>query len=793
MPTGLRIMNEEVTLCEWNSCVGACDNTIGHSRRECQCDQLCVHLGDCCLDYEDHCTEEGNKDQWVMKPPENVIHKHDRIRRRLSKRYGQLNDSPLFARIQYVSIPLYYPSPAGVNMSQKAHFKCLAIISKCPQGYNGVAKDLCEDQHTTMPFVDTPVCTSRLLYKNKYCAQCASEKGIDNLAFQIELACPDSFLKSQSDYESGEISDETLLSVASKECQRAFVVPEYCSATVKRLECRGDGHPPCVNPKGAISPRMNQMCQVYSDPVIYASPYGDVLMKNQICAICDATLVGMPECYSAGYNRAIKLTHTIAFHARFSVVLDIDKTMVVKNRFSVQNYSPPPIIMLLLTLAKCSHVHNQTDNVSEPYLWFTGSLQETGALYPEEIINNTMSQVFHPVSTRKDIENMARNLASQFRQHPHGPCEVWITNNDPILSTTGCLTTLVPCTNDNIMHLLIPKSAVFLRLRNSYIYNGSGEQWLVYQRICRDYPHNDTFSLLQGCIAVAATPLPQTTRSGLIVEGVLTTVGNLISLTCLTGTLITYSIFSALRNTPGKILMCLVCSLLVAQSTFHASFYLNHLSTVCWLISAVQHYAWMAAFTWTNILCFDLCKTGRHLSEMNQSRWKFDFLAYSVYGWSVPGTVLGAALFFSHQSNYLYVREQSCWISANILLYFFIIPVASKIFFNVMAFAYFVYKIHTFQCDIDNLCSLNTKKVELLMYVKLFSVMGFTWVFGFLANIKAFLWMIYPFALFNSLQGIALFVVFAMSKRARKFWAHCLFGTDNSATTNVVHIRETAN
>ena len=54
------------------------------------------------------------------------------------------------------------------------------------------------------------------------------------------------------------------------------------------------------------------------------------------------------------------------------------------------------------------------------------------------------------------------------------------------------------------------------------------------------------------------------------------------------------------------------------------------------------------------------------------------------------------------------------------------------------------------------------------IYVRLASIMGFTWVLGFLAPFISQLW--YPFVLFNCSQGVYIALAFALNKRARNLY-----------------------
>ena len=47
---------------------------------------------------------------------------------------------------------------------------------------------------------------------------------------------------------------------------------------------------------------------------------------------------------------------------------------------------------------------------------------------------------------------------------------------------------------------------------------------------------------------------------------------------------------------------------------------------------------------------------------------------------------------------------------------------------------------------------------------KIMTLMGTTWVFGFLANVESLNFLRYPFIILNASQGLAIFIFFVLSK-----------------------------
>ncbi|KNC31064.1 hypothetical protein FF38_09936 [Lucilia cuprina] len=88
------------------------------------------------------------------------------------------------------------------------------------------------------------------------------------------------------------------------------------------------------------------------------------------------------------------------------------------------------------------------------------------------------------------------------------------------------------------------------------------------------------------------------------------TIGLLISCSFYAITLLVYLSIAKLRNLPGKILICLVSSLFTA----YLGIALGQLmptpnDTVCFASGFFIYFCLMAAFSWMNVMCFDIWQT----------------------------------------------------------------------------------------------------------------------------------------------------------------------------------------
>lgn len=145
---------------------------------------------------------------------------------------------------------------------------------------------------------------------------------------------------------------------------------------------------------------------------------------------------------------------------------------------------------------------------------------------------------------------------------------------------------------------------------------------------------------------------------------------------------------------------------------------------------------------------------------------------YYLYAWGSPlVTVFTCVLlnFFLPESKIYGVA--ACWISNKwALLGGFALPGAAVITCNVVLFALTACKLNKMSQLTQRVSSTLSPKRRLLLYVKMSSLLGFTWMFGFLASIFNSNWLWYSFIVFNSFQGISIFIAYVLLNKG--VWNH---------------------
>ncbi|KAJ4428438.1 hypothetical protein ANN_24475 [Periplaneta americana] len=287
-------------------------------------------------------------------------------------------------------------------------------------------------------------------------------------------------------------------------------------------------------------------------------------------------------------------------------------------------------------------------------------------------------------------------------------------------------------------------------------------------------------------------------------QGYLTEFCLSISVICLFLHIIIYCALPKLRNLPGKNLLALSCALLLAQFGFligiTPKFEVS--KAVCVGIASLEYFCFLAAFFWMNIMSVDIWRTFSG-SMLRGSGGLKTYRKYSGYAWGIPAFLVLLALTVDLTSDDGAVKpwfgkEGVCWFgSPGGLGLFFALPVFILLVMDSGLFIFTVYKIwHTklqgssyiqnkaktelIQTSSRNSSDTKTSlkirgssagmcgrkdQVRFYLYLKLFTIMGLTWIFGFIAALgnQPILW--YPFIIFNGLQGAFIFVMFDMKRK----------------------------
>lgn len=262
----------------------------------------------------------------------------------------------------------------------------------------------------------------------------------------------------------------------------------------------------------------------------------------------------------------------------------------------------------------------------------------------------------------------------------------------------------------------------------------------------------------------------------------ITYIGCGISAICTAATLLTYIAFEKIRRDyPSKILMNLSTALLFLNLFFLldgwlASFEINEL---CIAVAALLHFFLLATFTWMGLEAVHMYIA---LVKVFNTYIRRYILKFCIIGWGVPAVVVAIVLASTHNDSAygqsLYGQDTDgngdafCWIQNNTVFY-----VTCAAYFAIM----FLMNVAMFIVVMVQICGRNGKRTNrsireevlrnMRSVVSLTFLLGMTWGFAFFAWGKATLAFLYLFTIFNSLQGLFIFVFHcALKENVQKQW-----------------------
>ena len=257
-----------------------------------------------------------------------------------------------------------------------------------------------------------------------------------------------------------------------------------------------------------------------------------------------------------------------------------------------------------------------------------------------------------------------------------------------------------------------------------------------------------------------------------------TVVGFSVSVFALVLTLVIHSIFAEMRRPlPGKNLMSLCLALTLAQFTWMLGTGDTDKPTFCTAVAAVIHYLFLVSFACMAIIAFDTRRTfssqisrapGISIGGQNKN---IRFLKYTCLSWGLPMLFVGGCVLLDHfQVVFIgYGNEDACWlVSSDGKIIVFAVPIASVLLYNIGAFSHTIWAINRARKQTIRVKSARQDQMVVLkIYLRLVTLMGFTWFFSFSAELihKT---LIYPFVVLTTTQGVFIFVAFVCKTRVLK-------------------------
>ncbi|XP_055740899.1 adhesion G-protein coupled receptor G6-like isoform X3 [Salvelinus fontinalis] len=250
-------------------------------------------------------------------------------------------------------------------------------------------------------------------------------------------------------------------------------------------------------------------------------------------------------------------------------------------------------------------------------------------------------------------------------------------------------------------------------------------------------------------------------------------------------TLLTYIAFEKLRRDyPSKILMNLSTSLLFLNMLFLLDGWLAsfEMDGLCVAVAVFLHFFLLTSFTWMGLESIHMYIA---LVKVFNTYIRRYILKFCIVGWGLPAAIVATVVAIDKNSygKMEYGKGETgqgssefCWIRSQVVFYVTCVGYFSVIFLlNVAMFIVVMIQI----CGRNGKRSNRALREEVLRnlrsVISLTFLLGMTWGFAFFAWGPVNLAFMYLFSIFNSLQGLFIFIFHcALKENVQKQWRRYL-------------------
>ena len=338
------------------------------------------------------------------------------------------------------------------------------------------------------------------------------------------------------------------------------------------------------------------------------------------------------------------------------------------------------------------------------------------------------------------------------------------------------------------LHLKSVKVFIQSELRNSSTLDTQHVDctWLVYQpnetlikngtrnitvlRSGKTYP-SGMFQILDEVVIVCETELDGSTKETAMVDcilNILTLVCIGISIMCLLARIILQHFISSFKKRPGRIQLQLTIALLFAFVMLVVGPFLSGIPEACTTAAILLAYGFLAAFIWMNVIAVDTWLVFRPSAAFSLAdEQEKSLLVHIICGWGIPQLLVAVSIGMNYSDvDERFVPEfggSRCWYTQRYaMLLYFGVPIALSILLNIFLYISTCYNLH--KAFHNSLVASKMEGHNFGIYVRLFILMGITWIFGFISAFTDEIVIDFIFVILTSLQGLFLFVSFVFNK-----------------------------
>ncbi|XP_070604958.1 adhesion G protein-coupled receptor E3-like isoform X2 [Erythrolamprus reginae] len=360
------------------------------------------------------------------------------------------------------------------------------------------------------------------------------------------------------------------------------------------------------------------------------------------------------------------------------------------------------------------------------------TVQKNGTFLGNETLNYTMNSRLANIVTSKDIIDISTPVDLTFRHLKDKAakeevlCVHW---NSGVFSTHGCE--------------MISSSTTHTECR------------------CQ---HLSSFAVL-----TATTPTEG--------DQILTIIGQIglsISVICLFLCIVTFIFCRASHNSTTFIHLQLSFCLFFADLLFLIGIDKTGIKILCSVIAGMLKYLFLACFVWMFLEAVSLYFIARNLKVANYSGVsKYMKISMYLIGYGVPVLIVAISAAIKPES---FGTSRWCWLHSS-FIWSFMGPVCVIVVVNLVIFCLILKTLHEKLASLNSGIStaINTRSLMFKAMAHVF-ILGVTWCFGFFQYGNLTKIMAYMFTIFNSIQGIFIFLVHCLlNQKVREAYRHWLY------------------
>ena len=283
--------------------------------------------------------------------------------------------------------------------------------------------------------------------------------------------------------------------------------------------------------------------------------------------------------------------------------------------------------------------------------------------------------------------------------------------------------------------------------------------------------HEDKYILQNGSAFICYEPNRSVTDDPFAVPlAVVTIVLSIMSISCICLRLILQFTTKRYKSAANRMQFQLCLALGISTGLLISTPLAVPNPLICYTVAAIKYFSYMSTFAWMTCVAGDTWWVLKKSESCIQDNPNRSLSKYSLISWLLPLVISGLVFCL----DYLPILDEykpqfggwACWITnkKGILLYF-VTPVSAFIATNITFFILTTVSLRKTFKSANKVRQSTDKSKQYYVYLKLFILMGLTWVIGIIAPWADTPAIWFVFIVLNTSQGIFIFFAFVFELR----------------------------